>query len=45
VSTVRLTAAQALVRYLGAQWSERDGVRRRVVLPAELLVRGSTAPP
>jgi 3D-(3,5/4)-trihydroxycyclohexane-1,2-dione acylhydrolase (decyclizing) len=31
MSTVRLTAAQALVRYLGAQWSERDGVRRRVV--------------
>ena len=28
---VRLTAAQALVRYLGAQRSERDGVRRRVV--------------
>src|SRR5688572_25324885 len=28
---MRLTAAQALVRYLGAQWSERDGVRRRVV--------------
>ena len=31
MSTVRLTAAQALVRCLGAQWSERDGVRRRVV--------------
>jgi 3D-(3,5/4)-trihydroxycyclohexane-1,2-dione acylhydrolase (decyclizing) len=31
VSTVRLTAAQALVRFLGAQWSERDGERRRVV--------------
>ena len=31
MTTVRLTAAQALVRYLGAQWSERDGVRRRVV--------------
>jgi 3D-(3,5/4)-trihydroxycyclohexane-1,2-dione acylhydrolase (decyclizing) len=29
--TVRLTAAQALVRYLIAQWSERDGVRRRVI--------------
>ena len=28
---LRLTAAQALVRYLGAQWSERDGARRRVV--------------
>jgi 3D-(3,5/4)-trihydroxycyclohexane-1,2-dione acylhydrolase (decyclizing) len=31
VSAVRLTAAQALVRYLGAQWSERDGARRRLV--------------
>jgi 3D-(3,5/4)-trihydroxycyclohexane-1,2-dione acylhydrolase (decyclizing) len=29
--TVRLTAAQALVRYLGAQFSERDGERRRAV--------------
>jgi 3D-(3,5/4)-trihydroxycyclohexane-1,2-dione acylhydrolase (decyclizing) len=29
--TVRLTAAQALVRYLVAQWSERDGLRRRVI--------------
>jgi 3D-(3,5/4)-trihydroxycyclohexane-1,2-dione acylhydrolase (decyclizing) len=29
--TVRLTAAQALVRYLAAQWSERDGERRRAV--------------
>jgi 3D-(3,5/4)-trihydroxycyclohexane-1,2-dione acylhydrolase (decyclizing) len=29
--TVRLTAAQALVRYLAAQWSERDGKRRRVI--------------
>jgi 3D-(3,5/4)-trihydroxycyclohexane-1,2-dione acylhydrolase (decyclizing) len=28
---LRLTAAQALVRYLGAQWSERDGVRQRLV--------------
>jgi 3D-(3,5/4)-trihydroxycyclohexane-1,2-dione acylhydrolase (decyclizing) len=28
---VRLTAAQALVRYLSLQWSERDGRRRRVV--------------
>ena len=28
---LRLTAAQALVRYLGAQWSERDGARRRVI--------------
>jgi 3D-(3,5/4)-trihydroxycyclohexane-1,2-dione acylhydrolase (decyclizing) len=31
MSTVRLTAAQALVRFLGCQWSERDGVRRRAV--------------
>ncbi|HKP21944.1 MAG TPA: thiamine pyrophosphate-binding protein, partial [Thermoleophilaceae bacterium] len=31
MSTVRLTASQALVRFLGAQWSERDGERRRVV--------------
>jgi 3D-(3,5/4)-trihydroxycyclohexane-1,2-dione acylhydrolase (decyclizing) len=29
--SVRLTTAQALVRFLGAQWSERDGVRRRAV--------------
>jgi 3D-(3,5/4)-trihydroxycyclohexane-1,2-dione acylhydrolase (decyclizing) len=28
---MRLTAAQALVRYLAVQWSERDGVRRRAV--------------
>ena len=31
MSTVRLTASQALVRFLGSQWSERDGERRRVV--------------
>jgi 3D-(3,5/4)-trihydroxycyclohexane-1,2-dione acylhydrolase (decyclizing) len=31
MSSVRLTAAQALVRFLGCQWSERDGVRRRAV--------------
>jgi 3D-(3,5/4)-trihydroxycyclohexane-1,2-dione acylhydrolase (decyclizing) len=31
VTSVRLTAAQALVRFLGAQWSERDGARRRAV--------------
>jgi 3D-(3,5/4)-trihydroxycyclohexane-1,2-dione acylhydrolase (decyclizing) len=31
VTTLRLTAAQALVRYLGVQWSERDGSRRRLV--------------
>jgi len=29
--TVRLTAAQALVRYLSVQHSERDGVRRRLI--------------
>jgi 3D-(3,5/4)-trihydroxycyclohexane-1,2-dione acylhydrolase (decyclizing) len=31
VTTVRLTAAQALVRYLACQWSERDGRRQRAV--------------
>jgi 3D-(3,5/4)-trihydroxycyclohexane-1,2-dione acylhydrolase (decyclizing) len=30
-SALRLTAAQALVRYLAAQWSERDGERRRAI--------------
>lgn len=30
-ATVRLTTAQAIVRFLQAQWSERDGVRRRVI--------------
>jgi 3D-(3,5/4)-trihydroxycyclohexane-1,2-dione acylhydrolase (decyclizing) len=29
--TVRLTTAQALVRYLAHQWSERDGQRQRAV--------------
>ena len=29
--TVRLTTGQAVVRWLQAQWSERDGVRRRAV--------------
>jgi 3D-(3,5/4)-trihydroxycyclohexane-1,2-dione acylhydrolase (decyclizing) len=29
--TVRLTAAQAVVRFLQAQWSERDGERRRAI--------------
>jgi 3D-(3,5/4)-trihydroxycyclohexane-1,2-dione acylhydrolase (decyclizing) len=29
--TVRLTAGQAIVRYLSNQYSERDGVRRRLV--------------
>ena len=28
---MRLTTAQALVRHLAAQWSERDGVRRRSI--------------
>jgi 3D-(3,5/4)-trihydroxycyclohexane-1,2-dione acylhydrolase (decyclizing) len=31
MKTVRLTAAQALVRFLAAQWSERDGERLRAV--------------
>jgi 3D-(3,5/4)-trihydroxycyclohexane-1,2-dione acylhydrolase (decyclizing) len=31
VSTIRLTTAQAVVRYLSAQYSERDGERRRLV--------------
>ncbi|WP_324783964.1 3D-(3,5/4)-trihydroxycyclohexane-1,2-dione acylhydrolase (decyclizing) [Streptomyces sp. H51] len=30
-STTRLTVAQALVRFLSAQYTERDGVRRRLV--------------
>ncbi len=29
--TVRLTVGQALVRWLAAQWSERDGERRRAI--------------
>lgn len=29
--TIRLTVAQALVLYLASQYSERDGVRRRVI--------------
>ena len=39
MSTVRLTAAQALVRYLSAQHSERDGVERRL-LPAVFGIFG-----
>ncbi|MBX5469206.1 MAG: 3D-(3,5/4)-trihydroxycyclohexane-1,2-dione acylhydrolase (decyclizing) [Thermoleophilaceae bacterium] len=31
MSTVRLTTAQAIVRYLSVQYSERDGNRRRLV--------------
>src|SRR5258707_8222606 len=30
-STVELTMTQALVRYLQAQWSERDGVKQRLI--------------
>jgi 3D-(3,5/4)-trihydroxycyclohexane-1,2-dione acylhydrolase (decyclizing) len=30
-STTRLTVAQALVRFLSAQYTERDGVRRRLI--------------
>jgi 3D-(3,5/4)-trihydroxycyclohexane-1,2-dione acylhydrolase (decyclizing) len=36
---VRLTTGQALVRWLQAQWSERDGVRRRAV-PAIFAIFG-----
>ncbi len=31
MSTVRLTVAQATVRFLAQQWSERDGVEQRLV--------------
>ncbi len=31
VTTVRLTVAQALVRFLANQYSERDGVRQRLI--------------
>ncbi|KOX37219.1 MULTISPECIES: 3D-(3,5/4)-trihydroxycyclohexane-1,2-dione acylhydrolase (decyclizing) [unclassified Streptomyces] len=31
MSTVRLTTAQALVRFLAAQYTERDGERRRLI--------------
>jgi 3D-(3,5/4)-trihydroxycyclohexane-1,2-dione acylhydrolase (decyclizing) len=31
VTTVRLTVAQALVRFLASQYSERDGVRQRLI--------------
>ncbi|NEA61451.1 3D-(3,5/4)-trihydroxycyclohexane-1,2-dione acylhydrolase (decyclizing) [Streptomyces sp. SID12488] len=31
VPTTRLTVAQALVRFLAAQYTERDGVRRRLI--------------
>lgn len=38
-NVVHLTAAQAVVRFLQAQWSERDGVRRLAV-PAMLGIFG-----
>lgn len=38
-TTVRLTASQAIVRYLSRQYSERDGVRRRAI-PAMLGIFG-----
>lgn len=38
-STLRLTVAQAIVRFLSAQFSERDGVRRRAI-PAALGIFG-----
>jgi len=31
MDTIRLTVGQALVRFLAAQWTERDGVRRRAI--------------
>ncbi|NSC21829.1 3D-(3,5/4)-trihydroxycyclohexane-1,2-dione acylhydrolase (decyclizing) [Streptomyces albus subsp. chlorinus] len=31
MSTIRLTVAQALVRFLAAQYTERDGVRHRLI--------------
>src|SRR4051812_50012866 len=31
MGTVRLTVAQALVRFLAHQYSERDGVRQRLI--------------
>ncbi|MFC6082321.1 3D-(3,5/4)-trihydroxycyclohexane-1,2-dione acylhydrolase (decyclizing) [Sphaerisporangium aureirubrum] len=31
MSTIRLTVAQALVRFLAKQWSERDGVEQRLI--------------
>ncbi len=30
-ATIRLTMAQAIVKYLAVQWSERDGERRRLI--------------
>ncbi len=34
MSTIRLTAGQALVRYLSHQWTERDGRRQRLIAGA-----------
>jgi len=34
VATVRLTVAQAVVRFLANQYSERDGVERRLIAGA-----------
>ncbi|WP_248961609.1 3D-(3,5/4)-trihydroxycyclohexane-1,2-dione acylhydrolase (decyclizing) [Sphaerisporangium perillae] len=31
MTTIRLTVAQALVRFLAEQWSERDGVEQRLI--------------
>ena len=53
MSTVRLTVAQALVRFLANQYSERDGVEHRrfraasgssamATLPASLRARAAT---
>lgn len=42
--TLRLTVGQALVRYLASQYSERDGVRRRLVPSAwAILGHGNVA--
>lgn len=43
-STVKLTLSQALVRYLAAQYSERDGARRRLIPSAwAILGHGNVA--
>ena len=31
---MRLTVAQALVRFLSVQYSERDGVQQRLIAPS-----------
>src|SRR5690625_6655171 len=44
MTTVRLTVGQALVRFMAAQYSVRDGVRRRLIPGVwALLRRGSAA--